>query len=598
MENNGVHENGNGSAFDSLIEDSSRSKSKDHGWQTVVYPKRKKQPAKEANSVKTNGDVVFNGDAAKSSVYQSLEQHADERRKRAEAQRAAIAEKYGGLGNEINEKVAGSDDDSDEGAKAANGAPDGEEKKPKQKKPKKPKVTMAEAAAKIDAANLSDFLAEITASYEKAPDVQLMRFADYFARVFSSLSASQFSLNKILKESSVAKLAEVPLCYIPEAVQKTSGDWINQQPSEALNNFTLWALSSVIEDMGAHQAGHKGSKQTQPVAAKGKAAVFVALALVLRRRPDLLLQLSPTIKTGAQFQGQDKLYAIVWAIAQACRGDLVVGMSLWVQNLLPLTLGKKSTLPRDLTLQLIESCILDNMKKARPILLNSAVRKGERLVPPPALTILMQLAFPLDSARTKATEKFVAIYPFIKELALVGANRSKSTRPVAQQLMPLSLAAISEENPALTDEAASIFIWCLSQNSDCYKQWEKLHLEHTKASTVILEKLIADWKKSVSMLSPMEDLKQTLKSLRLKHEEVFEAHGGDPGIQATVKVADKHCKAMLRKLSRVAGCVKFTTVTALFAVLIAVCIILAMPHLEKFPEWKRLALMFGESFSF
>ncbi len=113
---------------------------------------------------------------------------------------------------------------------------------------------------------------------------------------------------------------------------------------------------------------------------------------------------------------------IVWSIAQACQADLVIGMSLWVQNLLPLAVGKTSTpLSRDLTLQLIESCILENTK-ARPILLNGAIRKGERILPPSALNLLMQVAFPLDSARTKGTERFVAIYPFLKELALTGSQ--------------------------------------------------------------------------------------------------------------------------------------------------------------------------------
>lgn len=44
----------------------------------------------------------------------------------------------------------------------------------------------------------------------------------------------------------------------------------------------------------------------------------------------------------------------------------------------------------------------------------------------------------------QGTERFVAIYPFLKELALTGSHRSKATRPVAQQLLPLMATAISE----------------------------------------------------------------------------------------------------------------------------------------------------------
>jgi hypothetical protein len=39
--------------------------------------------------------------------------------------------------------------------------------------------------------------------------------------------------------------------------------------------------------------------------------------------------------------------------------------------------------------------------KARTILLNGAVKKGERLVPPSALELLMRVTFPVPSARVK-----------------------------------------------------------------------------------------------------------------------------------------------------------------------------------------------------
>lgn len=39
--------------------------------------------------------------------------------------------------------------------------------------------------------------------------------------------------------------------------------------------------------------------------------------------------------------------------------------------------------------------------KARTILLNGAVRKGERVVPPSALELLMRFTFPAPSARLK-----------------------------------------------------------------------------------------------------------------------------------------------------------------------------------------------------
>ena len=37
----------------------------------------------------------------------------------------------------------------------------------------------------------------------------MMRFADYFGRAFASVSASQFPWVKLLRESAVAKVADV-----------------------------------------------------------------------------------------------------------------------------------------------------------------------------------------------------------------------------------------------------------------------------------------------------------------------------------------------------------------------------------------------------
>lgn len=79
-----------------------------------------------------------------------------------------------------------------------------DEKKIKQWKPKKPKVSIAEATSKIDAMNLFVFLVDVLASYGSQTNIQLIRFADYFARAFASVSASMFS-TRMFKESLVLK---------------------------------------------------------------------------------------------------------------------------------------------------------------------------------------------------------------------------------------------------------------------------------------------------------------------------------------------------------------------------------------------------------
>ena len=44
--------------------------------------------------------------------------------------------------------------------------------------------------------------------------------------------------------------------------------------------------------------------------------MFVVLALVLRRKPDALVNVLPTLRESSKYQGQDKLVVIVWMIAQ------------------------------------------------------------------------------------------------------------------------------------------------------------------------------------------------------------------------------------------------------------------------------------------
>lgn len=49
---------------------------------------------------------------------------------------------------------------------------------------------------------------------------------------------------------------------------------------------------------------------------KWQAAIFVALAMVLRRKPDVLINVFSTLRENSKYQGQDKLPVIVWMVAQ------------------------------------------------------------------------------------------------------------------------------------------------------------------------------------------------------------------------------------------------------------------------------------------
>ncbi|KAK6122393.1 hypothetical protein DH2020_043835 [Rehmannia glutinosa] len=446
-------------------------------------------------------------------------------------------------------------------------------KKEKPKKVKTPKVTVAEAAAKIDADDLAAFLSSVSESYEGQQDIQLMRFADYFGRAFSTVSASQFPWLKLFRESAVAKIADVPVSYISEAVYKTSVDWINHRSPEALGTFVVWSLDGILADLAAQQSGTKGSKKGgQPASSKSQVAIFLVLAMVLRRKPDVLINLLPKLSENSKYQGQDKLPVVIWMIVQACQGDLAVGLYLWAHHILPILGGKSGSNPhsRDLVLQLVERILAT--PKARSILVSNAVRKGG------------------------ATERFEVIYPLLKEVALAGSPGSKAMKQVSLQIQALTVKAAGEGNfellsgSPLSEEAAGIFLWCLTQNPDCYKQWDKIYVDNIEASVAALKKLSEHWKELSSKQSSLQALGETLKSFRQKNEKALSSGGVDVARQAFFKDADKYCKAILGRLSSGHACLK----TAVFTIaLLAVGAAVVSPNLDAW-DWNKLFSRFTE----
>lgn len=147
--------------FDSA-ESNGVSRTADHGWQKVTYAKKHKK--KEANGVAGSNKLTFNGNDA---AFRSLELHSEDRRRRIlEAQSAADAD-FDDAPVRSKQRSRLNDDDYDEDDEdvdrsAENGKVEEAKKVKKEKKPKKPKVTVAEAAAKIDAADLESFLVDIS----------------------------------------------------------------------------------------------------------------------------------------------------------------------------------------------------------------------------------------------------------------------------------------------------------------------------------------------------------------------------------------------------------------------------------------------------
>lgn len=526
----------------------------DQGWKTVSYQKKNKKQSGKSKQEEEEFSSNWNNGESSGDVFRSIEQHAVERRKRiVESQKL-----YEAASGESSAVIDKNEQDSD-AEDAAGGAVENDgvvEKKSKPKKVKKPKVTVAEAASKIDNSDLVVFLVDISTSFDKQEDIQLMRFADYFGRAFAKVSSSQFPWMKILRESSVEKMVDIPLSQISEDVYKTSVDWLNQRSFDALGSFVLWSLDSIIVDLVQHEGASKGSKRVvQQVSSKSQVAMFVVLAMVLRRKPDVLISLLPIMNENGKYRGQDKLPLMIWAITQACQGDLIVGLFMWVHFILPLLNSKLNSNPqsRDLILQLAERIV--SIPKARAILINGAVRKGERVVPPSALEVLMRITFPAPSARIKATERFEAVYPTLKEVALVAAPGSKAMKQLTQRILPFAIKAVAEGVPYLSKEATELSIWCFTQNPDCYKLWDNIYLDNVEASLIIIKKLSTEFKAHSAKGPGLDPLKVTLHSIKLKSEKAL-ASVDNAARQASLKEVQKYCKILLGRLSNGNRCMK------------------------------------------
>ncbi|KAL0426479.1 UNVERIFIED_CONTAM: hypothetical protein Slati_2822700 [Sesamum latifolium] len=334
----------------------------------------------------------------------------------------------------------------------------------------RPKVTVAEAFRNINVTHFASFIADIAEMYERMHDVQLMRFADYFGNVLAKVSPSQFPWIEILKDSSVAKMVDIPLVEIPEEVYKISADWLSSRAVDALGSFVLWLLDNIIGEFEIHRGVAKAKKKAVPKAPpKCQVAIFVVLAMILRCKPDLLILLLPIIKDSEKYKGHDKIPVMAWVIAQS-----------W-----------------DFILQVIERIV--SSPKARTILLNHAVGKGERLVPPLVLEFLMRTTF---SVQFNGTERLQLVYPTLKEVAIAAPSGSKTLKQITQKIMLFAIKAAGED----------------------------------------------EWKAFSVKQPTLDPLKESIQRLRVKNQKAM-AGCENAACYASLRVAEKYCKMVLGKIS-------------------------------------------------
>ncbi|CAH8389207.1 unnamed protein product [Eruca vesicaria subsp. sativa] len=498
-------------------------------WKDVVYRKRnqKQKPVDQA----PNGEVV--------------------------------SDKIGPDGNKQAAKMVAADVDHEEpngsGAARDENVKTEETKKPKPRRKKKKnkkkntEVSLSEALAKIDPSHLAKFLVKQALEPNWS---QIVEFLDYFETALSQVSPVQFPwLEMFNNNCPLSKMIHVPLSNIPEPVYKVSADWIDQFPDKTVSTFVKWAYKNIRTDLAEEQ-----EVIIDFICFYDQVALHVALAMVLRRRPHSLIFLLPAMWTdiSSKYRKLDEVLFTVWMMAQASQGDLSVGLHAWAHTLLPLVADKKcNAQSREYILQLIEN-ILSN-PEARTVLVNGTLSEGKRLIPPHAFEGLLRLTFPASSARVKDTERFEAIYPFLKEVALAGAPMQQ----VTQQIFTSTLKLAGEGNPILAKEATSIAIWLVAEDADCFNLWDSIYEENLVASVALLKKIVDEWKdhsrKLSSSPSDIITLKRTIKSFRVKNEKAITEGRANASLYIE---ADKSCKVISGRLSRRSGCLIGTAISA------------------------------------
>ncbi|XP_010424961.1 PREDICTED: uncharacterized protein LOC104710115 [Camelina sativa] len=188
--------------------------------------------------------------------------------------------------------------------------------------------------------------------------------------------------------------------------------------------------------------------------------------------------------------------------------------------------------------------------------------------------------------------------------SFAGSPGSKARKQITRKIFTLSLKLAGEGEEAAT----SIASWCLSENVDCWKNWDNLYQENPEASVALLKKLLEEWKDLVLLPSDALALGQTMKSFMLRNKNAItggrakaslykEADKSCKVISSRLsaslykeddksckvissivsaslyKEADKSCKVISSRLSRVRSTLKATTISAM--VLVAVVILLA-----------------------
>ncbi|KFK22709.1 hypothetical protein AALP_AAs66110U000100 [Arabis alpina] len=94
-----------------------------------------------------------------------------------------------------------------------------------------------------------------------------------------------------------------------------------------------------------------------------------------------------------------------------------------------------------------------------------------------------------EGTSDRYTERFKAVYPLLKDVALADAPGKEEVRLVTEPIFEFSIKFAAE-----AEEATTIAIWCVTKNIDCCRCWfTNYHEEYPKASVALLKKFVEEW---------------------------------------------------------------------------------------------------------